>query len=299
MSVVIIPRKHLRMPQGRVRVSDEWLDTGLGAVILPRYGARNLVTGIAGVGGQSQRAGQYGVAARCTVASDAADVGISAVGTRAFTWLTVSKFDSPGGTSWGGFAAAKRGTQYLWALMRQANGQPALYYRLWTGSGHGSETNYVLPAFGSGGIEYISGAQAGLIGFAFDASAGTGTNATVVRQYRDGVEQTNTTTISQSGTFDMSAEGSFFRAGGNHDGPYGAPQYAPWPHDLWMTLYWPTVALPSELAQDLQRAPYQVLAADPIRIYSFPSGPISLTINSITASNITSSGARITLGVTR
>lgn len=45
--------------------------------------------------------------------------------------------------------------------------------------------------------------------------------------------------------------------------------------------------------------PWDVYRADPIRIYSLPSGPISLAINSITASNITSSGARITLGLTR
>lgn len=297
MSVIIIPRKHLRMPQGRVRVSDEWLDTGLGAVILPRYGARNLVTGITGVGGWSQRAGQYGVSARCTVASDAADVGINAVGTRAFTWLAVAAFDAPAG-SWMGVASAKRAGVKLWAMMRNGPNAPYLELAPWTGSSHGSAT-VGLPAFQSGGVEQLSNAGAGLLGFALDASAGTGANQTVLRQYRAGEEAVTQTTLSASGTFDLSASGSFFRAGGNHDGNYGVPQYAPWPHDLWMTLYWPTVALPAELARDLRRAPYQVLAADPIRIYSFPSGPISVTINSITASNITSSGARITLGLTR
>lgn len=49
--------------------------------------------------------------------------------------------------------------------------------------------------------------------------------------------------------------------------------------------------------QDLLANPWQIFRADPIRIYSLPSG--ALTINSITASNITSSGARITLGLTR
>ena len=297
MSVIIIPRKHLRMPQGRVRVSDEWLNTGLGAVILPRYGARNLVTGIAGVGGRSQRAGQYGVAARCTVASDAADVGINAVGTRAFTWLAVAAFDAPAG-SWMGVASAKRAGVKLWAMMRNANQSPFLELAPWTGSSHGN-TTMSMPAFNSGGVEQLSNAGAGVLGFSLDASAGTGANQTQLRQYHAGAETVTTTTLSAAGTFDLSASGSFFRAGGNHDGNYGVPSAAPWPHDLWMTLYWPTVALPSELAQDLQRAPYQVLAADPIRIYSFPTGPISVAINSITASNITSSGARITLGLTR
>lgn len=61
---------------------------------------------------------------------------------------------------------------------------------------------------------------------------------------------------------------------------------------------WHRALTPHEIAE-LNRAPYQIFRADPIRIYSFPTGPISLAINSITASNITSSGARITLGLTR
>lgn len=56
-------------------------------------------------------------------------------------------------------------------------------------------------------------------------------------------------------------------------------------------------ALTGEEAAELSFNPWQIFRADPIRIYSLPSGAI--TINSITASNITSSGARITLGVTR
>ena len=296
MSAIIIPRKHFRIPQGRVRVSDEWLDTGLGAVILPRYGARNLITGIAGVGGRAQRAGQYGIAARCTVTADAADVGINAVGTRAFTWLAVAKFDSAGG-SWMGIASAKRAGVKLWALMRYANGSPYLELAPWTGSAHGSAV-LSLPAFDGEGAEQLSNATPGVLGFSLDASAGTGASQTVLRQYLSGAETVTNTTISAAGTFDLSAAGSFFRAGGNHDGGYGAPSAAPWPHDLWMTLYWPAVALPSELAQDLQRNPYQLLESDPIRIYSIPTST-GLSINSITASSITQTGARITLGLTR
>ena len=52
-----------------------------------------------------------------------------------------------------------------------------------------------------------------------------------------------------------------------------------------------------EEAQQLSLAPWQLFRADPIRIYSLPSGAIS--INSITASNIAQTGARITLGLTR
>ena len=52
-----------------------------------------------------------------------------------------------------------------------------------------------------------------------------------------------------------------------------------------------------EEARELSRNPWQLFRADPIRIYSFPTGAIS--INSIIASNITQTGARITLGLTR
>lgn len=52
-------------------------------------------------------------------------------------------------------------------------------------------------------------------------------------------------------------------------------------------------------AKEIYRNPWQLFRADPVRIYSLPSGPISLAINSITASLVTSSGARITLGMTR
>ena len=47
----------------------------------------------------------------------------------------------------------------------------------------------------------------------------------------------------------------------------------------------------------LLQNPWQIFRADPIRIYSLPTGAIS--INSIAASNITQTGATITLGLTR
>ena len=56
-------------------------------------------------------------------------------------------------------------------------------------------------------------------------------------------------------------------------------------------------SLSAAQALDLAANPWQLFRADPVRIYSLPTGAIS--INSILASNITSSGARITLGLTR
>ena len=48
--------------------------------------------------------------------------------------------------------------------------------------------------------------------------------------------------------------------------------------------------------REVDAAPYQIFRADPIRIYSLPSGPISISWSSLTASNITQTGARLTLG---
>lgn len=50
-------------------------------------------------------------------------------------------------------------------------------------------------------------------------------------------------------------------------------------------------------AREISYAPWQLFRADPIRTYSLPSGPITLT--SLTMSAFTSSGARATLGITR
>lgn len=52
-----------------------------------------------------------------------------------------------------------------------------------------------------------------------------------------------------------------------------------------------------DAAGDFSANPWQLFRADPVRIYSFPTGAIS--INSITASNIAQTGATITLGLTR
>lgn len=57
-------------------------------------------------------------------------------------------------------------------------------------------------------------------------------------------------------------------------------------------------AITDDEAYQLVENPWMLYEAEPATIYSLPSAG-ALTINTITASNITSSGARITLGVTR
>jgi len=69
-----------------------------------------------------------------------------------------------------------------------------------------------------------------------------------------------------------------------------------WGRISYMAAWFDRAILDEEL-RELRRNPWQLFKQDPIRIYSLPTGAIS--INSITASNITQTGARITLGLTR
>ena len=49
-------------------------------------------------------------------------------------------------------------------------------------------------------------------------------------------------------------------------------------------------------ARELSKNPWQLTRADPIRIYSLPSGPVGISWSSLTAGNITQTGATLTLG---
>ena len=63
-----------------------------------------------------------------------------------------------------------------------------------------------------------------------------------------------------------------------------------------LSAFWRKFLVP-DAQRELALNPWQLFRADPIRIYSLPTGAIS--INSILASNLTQTGARITLGLTR
>ncbi len=71
----------------------------------------------------------------------------------------------------------------------------------------------------------------------------------------------------------------------------GGRLYSSTPH-----IFWSLAAFtgPDTDAREYVSAPWQLFCADPIRIYSLPSGPIVPLSVHVAASNITSSGARIT-----
>lgn len=294
--MILLPRSRITQPQGRVAITNEWMDTDLGVCVLPTQGPQNLVTQAHGVGGTAPRASVAGVSSQILVAANASDVPVQFRNpTRACTWMAFAQFSATAG-SWLGIAAAKRGNNKLWALLRESIQVPYIELSLFDGAFHNNATLSLNPEFGTGGVQNITSATPHLLGFSIDATAGTGTNQTVLRTYNQGVATARNTTVSVAGNFALDAAGSFFRAGGNHDGNYGAPTATPWPHDLWLSLYWPRTALHADAARALQSNPWQLFRADPVRIYSLPSGPVGISWSSLTASNITQTGARLTLG---
>ena len=76
-----------------------------------------------------------------------------------------------------------------------------------------------------------------------------------------------------------------------HRGTSGAMDF------LSLAYRWGRVLADSEIF-DLEKTPWQLFRADPIRIYSFPSGPIIPALSGLTTTNITQSGARHSLTLT-
>lgn len=62
----------------------------------------------------------------------------------------------------------------------------------------------------------------------------------------------------------------------------------------WLAMW--SRALSVDEVRALASSPYEIYKDEPVRIYSLPSGPISISWSSLTASNITQTGARLTLG---
>ena len=109
------------------------------------------------------------------------------------------------------------------------------------------------------------------------------------RLYRDGQVLSST----QSGTivgnwYDPAQEVVIGRLGSAYESGLATP--------FSLVVAWDRALSDAEVAE-ISQNPWQLFRADPVRIYSLPSGAI--TINSLTASNITQTGARITLGLTR
>lgn len=109
------------------------------------------------------------------------------------------------------------------------------------------------------------------------------------RLYRDGRVLSST----QSGTsvgnwYDPAQEVVIGRLGSSYESGLATP--------FSLVVAWDRALSDAEVAE-ISANPWQLFRADPIRIYSLPSGAI--TLNSLTMSAITQTTARATLSVTR
>lgn len=261
MTAIIIPRKHLIQPQGRVKVAPEWesrlasllyfggghvrdvVDLGAqwgitGGAISPTPHGLGLKTAISGM----QYAEASGAMARFsgnfTLVMFFAEIGASqdVAGGMMFAIPAASQYTQL--ANGGGYVYFAGGGPYVLPSNPQGTRNTSIILR-----GAGSDPAFFVNRGKSSGV-----------------TASMPSGAKTVRV------------------------GAWSSSGWQFDGTYGS------------------VAVVKGETSDIEAyaladAPWMFYAADPIRIYSLPSGPI--TLNSLTMSAFTSSGARATLSLTR
>lgn len=260
MSVIIIPRKHLTQPQGRVAFHPAWEEL-VGAVWMPSerrlFGPSFGAFPTIGAGG-----GVVTVPGPAGLMSRAANTNAVSVPSNPEFWRTdftlVAVFEG---------------------------GLDAIFFGARIGSG------YVFGANATG-VRFIEFGVADR-GAAFPVTAGRPHIISVnAKASSPGDIAADGKVISSftSGAFSASAGNigilGWIDGGGDY---YRDPV-------LTRGVYSLTVLKRNDLgaALALHEAPYQIFQADPIRIYSLPSGAISWS--SITASGITQTGATMTIG---
>lgn len=268
MATILIPRKHLRQPQGRVTIAPEWMQRSPVAVWMPSApGHESVAGGVYPYTGSTVQPTHIGVAYKhaARVLPGANFPKIS--GEEPFTILA---FVNTGTARASIYTQRVGGWNNEIALRVNDSGANSIaVINARTNAGGGSVFTHAPGALFDGRWQ--------LIAFVSDAAG--------YRVYADGAELLSTAAIHTGALASTAAIGGLPDSTG-----------IPYLESLGLLATFQS-ALTGPQISDLSVAPWQMFRADPIRIYSFPSG--SLSINSITASNITQTGARITLGVTR
>ena len=273
MTAIIIPRKHLRQPQGRVELAPEWAGT-----IKRVY-----------VAGQSH-----------DPASD-------------FLYNTAPHILSPGPvgfeldfveqngvalSSSGGFSTLVDVDKPIFTVCLSIRTAPNIRWAFGdyntTGSAESvsfgsrfvNATDALLTARAAGGTNLVNTTLTGVANLGINSHVFGHTPGS--RGYIANGNGVYKSAVSAAGS---RGEGTTARFGSGGD--YAGQRFI----DSIALFAVGSAALPAAQALDLAANPWQLFRADPIRIYSFPTGAISIT--SILASNITQTGARITLGLTR
>lgn len=260
MSVIIIPRKRLRQPQGRVEVAPEWEDGLIGVFLPPAMSLEWQITGTTGVLVPRRN----GIAFDTNGGTTYASKPVVAHQNTGFTMLASGVTKNNVAKD---YAGVYNGGTYQCLLYSTGSYKFSYYPR----NGLGVVFDAAPAIAVLGGDEYT------LIG------GGNGISHAGALMQNGALYQLSGA-YSGTSAYDRVHSGCRFAAGAAVSNTLSA--------------FWRKFLVP-DAQRDLALNPWQLFRADPIRIYSLPSGPISLAINSITASNITSSGARITLGLVR
>lgn len=262
MSVIIIPRKHLRQPQGRC--TPDWggpFAAGLGFAETPTSPSRRFVR----VGNVSNAVGAPGIGYATDGSSYLRGPSVQ-VQNFPLTFLAIAERRT---ATNGAFLSIGSGSQrhLLYAL---ANGR----VRMFSGAGGtiGETSSFSQPAAALNTPHWI---------------AGRVHSASSRDVWHNGEPGGSNGITVNTAACETAVLGTYW----NNDAPSLTLDGR-----IYLAAAWAR-ALSDEELREMYRCPWQLFRADPLRIYSLPSGPI--TITGITASDITSSGARITLGLTR
>lgn len=259
MTVIIIPRKRLTQPQpqGRVAVAPEWSD----GIVALQNGREMVVGGATSTGSPGQEVVSRGIGWRGGSGKyffGAAEYKPTLNNPYSLAFEIVSRTVVDGGAVFSIADAPTSGTVRL--LFRCA--YPRKFDVYWNGS-------YRIQA----GAEWQENERT-LCVFSHDG--------TTARLWINGV-----LAGSAAGEFGSESNATNWYFGSGYDKQFDAVYL--W-HAQWSR------ALSTSEALSISDNPWQLFRADPIRIYSLPSGPIGISWSSLTASNITQTGAALTLG---
>ena len=264
MTAIIIPRKHLAQPQGRVRIRRDWEPRLASLLHFSPSGARDL----------ADQAANY-----APVGAAAIDPHANGLGLRTGAGGTTNGYVESSGAM-AGWSGNPTLVFFLPEIAASQGANGAMLHAI------PAATQYtqITP---SGDAVYVLGQGAYSIG---ENILGKRNHTLILRAtsqdpaWFSGRRKTDGVT----GTIGTGAKtvryGAWSSAGWQFNGVYGSVA---------------TVKgfLSDAEAYDLIDYPWLFYEADPIRIYSLPSGAI--TLNSLTMSNITQTSTRATLGLTR
>lgn len=270
MTAIIIPRRHYTQPQGRVEV--DWANPLANGLLLA-------ATPFSEMGEQPEiKIGQIGAGARGGVLKRGPETHGLANST---VFIVSQPLVADDGSWWRAGARFYGDTSSVWPNdLGLALYAPSIYGRINVGARASNGSVYIAT------VAVLDGNQQ--YGKPMTAAA-TVASDLLVTGFGSG-KRWGTSTALQGYSYNSpnpALSGPMF---GQLASASGSMDF------LSLVLRWGRVLSDEEIFE-AERAPWQLFRADPIRIYSLPSSAI--TLNSLTASNITQTGARITLGLTR